>query len=220
MSIFSAKTRSIQAAHAEQQACAQCRISAAGCRYDAAHTPGLCSIHCCRKRRIIGFDTIMLSFERIETACLNDDTTPWISMYRDQPGIEIKYFRIDPVRGEVLCSLRMQAGMQLPAHHHTGTVIVYTLQGSWKYQEHDWIARAGSVVFETAASRHTPETLPDSEVVHTFNVVSGELLFLDADDKLIATENWRTALHRYLKHCERNQLTPLDLSGFGALPPA
>lgn len=167
-----------------------------------------------KQPRTTGPNAMMLTFEQIETRCLNDDATPWIPMYRDRPGIDIKYFRIDPVRGEVLCSLRMQAGMQLPAHHHTGTVIVYTLQGSWKYQEHDWVAHAGSVVFETASSRHTPETLPDSGVVHTFNVVSGELLFLDADGKLVATENWRSALHRYLKHCERNQLTPLDLSGF------
>jgi quercetin dioxygenase-like cupin family protein len=159
----------------------------------------------------------MLTFDEIETRCLNDDASPWMPLARDQAGIEIKYFRIDPVRGEVLCSLRMQPGMHLPAHHHTGTVIVYTLQGSWKYREHDWIARPGSVVFETAASRHTPETLADSGVVHTFNVVQGELLFLDAEDRLIGTENWRSAARRYLKHCERHGLMPQDLSGIGAL---
>lgn len=158
----------------------------------------------------------MTPFSPFDTACLNDAATPWIPLDRNRPGIDIKYFRIDPVRGEVLCSLRMQPGMHLPAHHHTGTVIVYTLEGAWKYREHDWIARPGSVVFETAATRHTPETLADSGVVHTFNVVQGELLFLDDENRLLASENWRTAAHRYRKHCEHHGIAILDLTGFGA----
>jgi 2,4'-dihydroxyacetophenone dioxygenase len=161
----------------------------------------------------------MYSFSEIETTCLDDNATPWIPMSRNQSGIEIKYFRIDPVRGEFICALKMQPGVSLPAHHHTGTVIVYTLQGEWKYREHDWVARAGSVVFETAASRHSPETLPDSGVVITFNVVSGELLFLDSEGQLIGTENWRTSAHRYLKFCERNGVASRDLSGLSLSRP-
>jgi 2,4'-dihydroxyacetophenone dioxygenase len=161
--------------------------------------------------------TFAYSFTEVATTCLHDDATPWMPLSSKQPDIEIKYFRIDPVRGEFICSLRMQPGVNLPAHHHTGTVIVYTLQGAWKYREHDWIARPGSVVFETAASRHTPETLADAGEVITFNIVSGELLFLDPDGQLIATENWRTAAHRYLKFCERNGMTPRDLSSQGLL---
>jgi 2,4'-dihydroxyacetophenone dioxygenase len=156
----------------------------------------------------------MTPFPPLDTRCLDDAATPWIPLLDDRPGIDVKYFRIDPIRGEVLASLRMQPGMNLPAHHHTGTVIVYTLEGRWKYKEHDWTAGPGSVVFETAATRHTPQTLPDSGVVHTFNVVQGELLFLDADNRLLASENWRTAAHRYRRHCKRHGLVPLDLSGF------
>jgi 2,4'-dihydroxyacetophenone dioxygenase len=32
--------------------------------------------------------------------------------------------------------------VQLPRHHHTGTVMVYTVEGKWKYAEHDWVAGA------------------------------------------------------------------------------
>jgi hypothetical protein len=161
--------------------------------------------------------TFSYQFSEIATTCLADDATPWMPMSRQQPDIEIKYFRIDPVRGEFICLLRMQPGVSLPAHHHTGTVIVYTLQGAWKYREHAWSAGAGSLVFETAAARHTPQTLPNAGVVITFNVVSGELLFLDDEDRLLGTENWRSAARRYLKHCERHGLTPLDLSAQGCL---
>ena len=37
--------------------------------------------------------------------------------------------------------------------------MVYTIEGKWKYKEHDWIAGPGSVVYETAASTHTLEVV-------------------------------------------------------------
>ena len=49
--------------------------------------------------------------------------------------------------------------VQLPKHHHTGTVMVYTIEGKWKYKEHDWVAGPGSIVYETAASTHTFEVV-------------------------------------------------------------
>ena len=47
----------------------------------------------------------------------------------------------------------------LPRHHHSGTVIVYTLEGKWKYKEHDWVAGPGSIVYETASSTHKLEVV-------------------------------------------------------------
>ena len=29
--------------------------------------------------------------------------------------------------------MKAPAGVQLPKHHHTGTVMVYTIEGKWKY---------------------------------------------------------------------------------------
>jgi 2,4'-dihydroxyacetophenone dioxygenase len=110
--------------------------------------------------------------------------------------VHIKYFKIDPVQGEVVVLLKAPAGAELPRHHHTGTVIVYTVQGAWKYKEHNWIARAGSVVYETASSRHTPEALP-------------------GDEDVIAFETWRTAVDRYVNYCKSVGPKPRDLSSFG-----
>lgn len=41
---------------------------------------------------------------------------------------------------------------------------------------------------ETAATSHTPIAVSESEVV-TFNIVSGELLYLDEKGNVAATEN-------------------------------
>ncbi|MCY1459836.1 hypothetical protein D9M71_773410 [compost metagenome] len=44
--------------------------------------------------------------------------------------------------------------------------------------------------------------------------VSGELLFLDENNKVFASENWKTSLQRYLDYCEANGIAPQDLTAF------
>lgn len=155
-----------------------------------------------------------MNFETISTGCLNDEDTPWVPFtpYSDQ--IFLKYFKIDPVQGEVIALLKAPAGAELARHHHTGTVIVYTVQGAWKYKEHDWVARPGSLVYETASSRHTPEALPGDEEVIALNIVKGELVYLDGEDRPLAVETWRTAMDRYLGYCCKAGIEPRDLSSF------
>ncbi len=153
-------------------------------------------------------------FETIDTGCLNAEDTPWIPYTPYAEDVLIKYFKIDPVRGETISLLKVPPGTKLATHHHTGTVIVYTVQGSWKYIEHDWVARPGSVVYETASTRHTPIAVSKDETVITLNVVSGELLYLDDAGKPVATENWRSAMNRYLEHCRQAGIEPKDLSSF------
>ncbi len=154
-----------------------------------------------------------MQFETIDTGCLNADESPWIPYAPYSEEVMIKYFKIDPVRGETVSLLKLPGGSKLSMHHHTGTVIVYTVQGQWKYLEHDWTASAGSVVYETASTRHTPVALSDEAVI-TFNIVVGELLYLDDSGKVIAMENWRTAMDRYLSHCRKHGIVPRDLSSF------
>jgi 2,4'-dihydroxyacetophenone dioxygenase len=153
-------------------------------------------------------------FENIDTGCLNDEDSPWIPFTPYSAHVMLKYFKIDPVHGEVVVMLKSPAGTEMPRHHHTGTVIVYTVQGAWKYKEHDWTARQGSVVYETASTRHTPVSLPGNEDVIAFNIVKGELVYLDDNDNVLAVETWKTALTRYLDFCKANGLTPKDLTSF------
>jgi 2,4'-dihydroxyacetophenone dioxygenase len=161
-------------------------------------------------------ETLMLNYENIGTSCINDESTPWIPFLPYSDVAHLKYFTIDAVRGETVTLLKLPAGMSLPKHHHSGTVIVYTVSGSWKYLEHDWIARKGSIVYETAGTAHTPTAMPDGDDVITLNITQGELAFLDENDKVVAVENWRTSIERYLKHCRAAGITPRDLTSFGA----
>jgi len=157
----------------------------------------------------------MMMYDLIGSGCIADEMVPWMPFTPYSDLVHVKVFKADPVRGEVISLLRSPPGTELPKHHHSGTVIVYTVQGRWKYLEHDWVAGPGSVVFETASTRHTPLSLADgTEDVITLNIVSGELLFLDANDQVVATENWRTAVERYLAYCRGQGIAHRDITSF------
>jgi quercetin dioxygenase-like cupin family protein len=153
-------------------------------------------------------------FEQIETACIHDVDVPWIPFTPYSEHVLVKYFKLDPIRGETIALLKAPAIGRMPKHHHTGTVIVYTVQGRWKYQEHEWIASKGSVVYEVAGSSHTPQALPGNEDIVTLNIIQGELLYLNEQKQVIAIENWRSGWDRYAAYCKANNLEPRDLTAF------
>ena len=60
------------------------------------------------------------------------DELPWIPYFGDA---KFKLLKANPVTGQTVTLLCVPAKMQLPAHFHSGTVIVYTVQGTWRYLE-------------------------------------------------------------------------------------
>ena len=156
-------------------------------------------------------------YEQVNTAVIDGECLPWVPFTPYADNVLLKYFKLDPIRGEVIALLKAPIDMQLPKHHHSGTVVVYTIEGKWKYKEHEWVAGPGSVVFETAASTHTPEVLSTEGAgayVLMLVIVTGDLVFVDQSDKVLAIENWKTAMQRYLGHCEKHGIEPRDLTAF------
>jgi 2,4'-dihydroxyacetophenone dioxygenase len=157
-------------------------------------------------------------FEQIQTACINDSDLPWVPFSPYSERVLIKYFKLDPIRGETIALMKAPAKGQMPRHRHTGTVIVYTVAGRWKYREHEWIAEKGSIVYETAGSNHTPEALPpvagEDEIV-TLNIIQGELLFVDDTGRVLAAEDWKSGWERYSAFCRANGVGIKDLTAFG-----
>lgn len=154
-------------------------------------------------------------YESIDTAAINDEDLPWIPFSPYSNDVLLKYIKCDPVRGETITLLKAPAGATLPKHHHSGTVIVYTIKGAWKYIEHDWISREGGVVFETAGTSHTPITLTEyGDEIITLNITQGDLLYFDENDNLFAIENWKSGVERYLAFCKANGIEAKDITSF------
>lgn len=51
--------------------------------------------------------------------------------------------------------LRVKGAGLLSRHRHPGPVHGHVLKGKWSYLEHDWVAEAGSYVFEPPGEIHT-----------------------------------------------------------------
>ena len=153
-------------------------------------------------------------YEEIHTAVIEDESIPWVPFAPYSSEVLIKYFKCDPIRGETITLLKAPAGTVMPRHRHTGTVIVYTIKGSWKYVEHDWVAGPGSIVFETAGSSHTPQALDHGEEVITLNIVVGDLLFVNEQDQVLAIEGWKSGVDRYLAFCAAADIEPVDITAF------
>lgn len=152
-------------------------------------------------------------FQDIDTALINVEALPWVPFTPYTDKAFVKAIKVDPIRGEWITLLKAPADMVLPRHHHSGTVHVYTISGHWKYKEHDWVAGPGSFVFETAGTQHTPIGCGDSEIV-TLNIVQGDWILIDDDGKVLAIENWKTIMQRYVNYCKEANLHPVDISSF------
>jgi len=151
-------------------------------------------------------------YEQVGVSHITDAATPWVP-WEIAEGVFLKLFKVDPVHGLMVLAMKTPAGVQLGRHRHTGFVQLYTVQGDWKYAEHDWTARPGDVVYETADSIHSFVSLPGDEVI-AFVVLNGSLEFLDDEDNVLWRENWRTAVERQRRYCEANGIACQDVSSF------
>ena len=152
-------------------------------------------------------------FESIDTALIDVESLPWIPFTPYSEDFHLKIVKVDPVRGEWVVLLKVPPHSQLPMHHHSGTVMVYTLTGSWRYLEHDWVGTPGSFVFETAGSRHTPATVGEDEVI-TLNIVQGDWNLMSPEGAVLAIENWKSMVDRYVNFCKSRGMKPVDVTSF------
>jgi 2,4'-dihydroxyacetophenone dioxygenase len=156
---------------------------------------------------------MMMNYEKITTSYIDAEAYPWIPFAPYSDVVFLKALKVEPVSGTFVTLLKAPGTVQLPRHHHCGTVIVYTISGKWKYIEHDWTAAAGSVVYETASSTHTPIGCDAGEVI-TLNIQVGDAIYMDEKDNVLAIENWKTLLTRYLNYYKAKGITPVDITSF------
>ncbi len=56
--------------------------------------------------------------------------------------------------------------------------------------------------------------LQDGGEVITLNIVVGDLLFLGENDQVMAIENWKTGVDRYLAYRKTAKIQPKDITAF------
>lgn len=133
---------------------------------------------------------------------IDGDDLPWVPY----AGFEGSFFK--PLRFDVRNNLVIEIGWtQGPGvvgrHQHHGQVIAYTLEGSWFYREHDWVAKAGTLVVEAPGAIHTLET---KEGFKALFMDHGNIDFFGDDGSYAGTQTVWWWIDAYERHCRENGL--------------
>ena len=99
--------------------------------------------------------------------------------------------------------LKILPGAQLNPHYHVAEVAGYTLQGTWHYLEHDWVAIAGTFIYEPPGEAHTLVVPKDAkEPMMTFFNLNGGLIYLDSvkNGKIVGYDDGFTLLELARQH--------------------
>lgn len=99
--------------------------------------------------------------------------------------------------------LRVKGAGLLSRHRHPGPVHGHVLKGSWKYLEHDWVAKEGSYVFEPPGEIHTLVVPEGVEEMITLFHVTGSLLYCDVDGNVVGADDVFTKLELAKAHYEK-----------------
>ena len=127
-----------------------------------------------------------------------EEESPWVPF---RPNVFIRHLSFD-VRTNLYSNvLWVKSGGMLGRHRHRGRVFGYTLEGSWRYLEYDWVARAGSYVQESPGAIHT---LVSDQGMKTVFWLSGSLEFCDENGALLETLDVFCFMDHYLNYCHEN----------------
>src|SRR5437762_7985115 len=124
-----------------------------------------------------GLETSQRSSEHFITNLYLDDDRLWVP-YAE--GIWFQPCLFNVTSGGFSVVLKGLPGSMVGTHYLYGTVHGYTMRVHWRYLEHDWIAKAGTYIYEPAGEAHTLVITDDSpEPIVTLFVVGGGLIYLD-----------------------------------------
>ena len=126
------------------------------------------------------------------------DDNKWYSL--GQLG-KVRPLLFDVTNGGWVSILKAQGEGTIQRHRHANPVTGWTMDGSWGYREHDWIARAGSFVYEPAGHIHTLYIHPEQARMTALFHVYGPLLYVDDKGNAEGYDDVFLRLDRYAAHC-------------------
>jgi 2,4'-dihydroxyacetophenone dioxygenase len=115
-----------------------------------------------------------LSPAQIVTTAVPDDERIWVPQ---APNVWFRPLFLNTLQGQWCNLLRVRKAGVLSRHRHPAPVHGYVIKGSWRYLEHDWVAKAGDYVFEPPGETHTLTVDSADEMITFFNIsgcMSGE----------------------------------------------
>ena len=137
------------------------------------------------------------------TAAIPEDERLWVPQ---DTNIWFRPLLLNTVNGEWVNLLRVRRSGVLSRHRHPAPVHGYVIKGSWRYLEHDWIAREGMYVFEPPGEVHTLVVDDGVEEMITLFHVSGALIYCDEEGNPCGHDDVHTKIEMGRAHFARTGL--------------
>ncbi|BBH20037.1 cupin [Paenibacillus baekrokdamisoli] len=136
---------------------------------------------------------------------INRDELPWVPFNEGEANCYFKPLRFDLTTGSWTYLFKIKSNQVLTRHRHTGGCVVgYNLQGIWRYEGREWLAKPGTFIFEPPGDIHTLIT-EDEEVITLF-ILGGSLQYFDDNNQIIGQDDVFTVLKKYRDYCDENVL--------------
>jgi 2,4'-dihydroxyacetophenone dioxygenase len=135
----------------------------------------------------------------IAVQAIPDDERVWVPQ---APDVWFRPLLLNTVTGSWCNLLRVRKSGVLSKHIHPSWVTGYVIKGAWRYLEHDWIAKAGSFVYEPPGEIHTlvvDDVVGENEMITQFNI-HGAMIYLDDNGKTTGYEDVFTKIAMCRKH--------------------
>ncbi len=130
-------------------------------------------------------------------AAADGDERMWVPQ---SDTVSFRPLVLNVTQGYYVNVLRVRRSGVLSRHRHFGPVHAFVMRGSWRYLEHDWVAREGDYVFEPPGETHTL-VVPDevTEMMTLFHVTGG-YAYCDPHGETTGVEDVFTKLDAARRH--------------------
>jgi quercetin dioxygenase-like cupin family protein len=126
-----------------------------------------------------------------------DDPRVWVPLAEH---VSVRPLQFNVSAGQYTHILRVTKAGMIARHRHSGGVHAWVFKGRWHYLEHDWVAEAGSYIWEPPGETHTlvvPEGC--TEMVTLFQV-TGSLMYVDPEGHSTGYDDVFTRLDKARAH--------------------
>jgi len=136
----------------------------------------------------------------IAVQAIPDDERVWVPQ---APEVWFRPLLLNTVTGSWCNLLRVRKSGVLSRHIHPSWVTGYVIKGSWRYLEHDWVAREGAFVYEPPGEIHTlvvDEAAGGAQEMITFFNIAGAMVYVDAAGNTTGYEDVFSKIAMCKKH--------------------
>lgn len=143
-------------------------------------------------------ETSQWSPDEIVELANSGDEREWVPAM--QEGVHMRPLLFDTVRGAWVNVTRLRKQGFISRHAHPSPVHGFVISGQWHYAERDWVASAGSYVFEPPGDVHT--LIADGDESLTLFWITGTLVELDENDNTVGYADVFTRIEQAARHYE------------------